>query len=181
MYSPTVHSLNKNWRNTAQIGRRTSRLTTVPAAKFMKVDGPKVIARRNCVSKSSLVKTLRQDLHGLLMGGVRSKDIVVLSPYSYDKSSMADVHEICNLHVVSPKYVSQSGSGCINFYTVQSFKGLESSVVLYIDIPGFNDIKHRQINYVAMSRARALLYMYIGEDIEEEYDEAMDRGISILE
>lgn len=176
LYSPTVLSLKKNWRNTAQIGRRTSKLTDVPGAKYMKIDGPKVECRRNISSQSELVKKLRQDIHLLLAGGTAAKDIVILSPHRLEKSALGGIIEMCNLRIVAPQDIYHIKPNQLNFFTAQSYKGLESSVVFYIDIDGFNSLENRQINYVAMSRAKALLYMYVTDEIDDEYDEMLDKN-----
>ena len=69
----------------------------------------------------------------------------------------------------------------INYFTVQSYKGLESSVVFYIDLDGFISTANRKMNYVAMSRARALLYMYVDDNLDDEYLDMMDEGLEIFE
>ena len=177
LYMPTIVSLKKNWRNTAPIGRRTSRLTAVPPARHMKIDGPKVVCRRHISSESDMVRQLRGDIHSLLMGGTSVENIVILSPHVLAKSVLSSVKEMCNLKLVEPRDLNDRKKNQINYYTVQSYKGLESSVVFYIDIDGFTSYINRQMNYVAMSRAKALLYLYVKEEIDDEYDKMLDESI----
>ena len=54
-------------------------------------------------------------------------------------------------------------------------------VFLYVDINGFRKSEQKRLNYVAMTRAKALLYMYITEDLVDEYDIAVDEGLEYLE
>lgn len=181
LYNPAVYPLTKNWRNTKQIARRTSRLTAVPPSRHMKIDGPKVVAKRYIESDTALVKQLKKDVQSLLMGGTSAKSIVILSARALDRSSLRDVGEMCNLNIVEFDAGRGIKNGELSFSTVHAYKGLEASVVLYIDIPGFKSIENRQLNYVAMSRARALLYMYINEELDDEYDNMMDEGLDVFD
>ena len=45
MYLPSYRKLNRNCRNTEQIGRRTSIVSNVPPLRHMKITGPKVVIR----------------------------------------------------------------------------------------------------------------------------------------
>lgn len=175
LYSPNIYSLRKNWRNTAQIGRRTSRLTFVPPAKHMKINGPNVVVQKVNGSKE-LIKILKSDIYSLLMGGTPSKDIVILSTYKLENSVLCGISNMCNMKLHENKTLYDQKNSHLNYYTVQSFKGLESSVILYIDIPGFKSLQNRQMNYVAMTRARAMLYLYVDSNIMEEYDYMMDES-----
>lgn len=178
---PAIFNLTKNWRNTAQIIRRTSVLTSVPLARYMKIDGPKVVVRSNINGNKSLIKQLKKDISSLIMGGTPAKDIVVLSPKRMENSALYGISEVCNLRIVEPGNLYKAKDNQINYYTVQSFKGLESLIVLYVDINGFRKSEQKRLNYVAMTRAKALLYMYITEDLVDEYDIAVDEGLEYLE
>ena len=65
----------------------------------------------------------------------------------------------------------------IRFYTVQAFKGLESLVVIYLDIEGFKADDERMLNYVAMSRARTLLEIFYDESLEEDRQQMMVKAL----
>ena len=178
---PAVFNLTKNWRNTAQIIRRTSVLTSVPLARYMKIDGPKVVVRSNISGNASLVKQLKKDISSLIMGGTSAKDIVILSTKKMANSALNGISEVCNLRIVEPGNLNEAKNNQINYYTIQSFKGLESSIVLYVDIDGFMKKDQKRLNYVAMTRAKALLYMYFKDELVDEYDQVVDEGTEYLE
>lgn len=76
--------------------------------------------------------------------------------------------------------LSKIGNNCLNYYTIQSFKGLESKIVFLVDVKGFGDDENRFLNYVAMSRARILLYIFYDVSCEEDYYETLDKGRELL-
>lgn len=178
--APTIWTLRKNWRNTAQIGRKTTRLTLVPLAKHMKIDGPNVVVRKVEGTKD-LQKQLKKDISAVLSGGTPSKNIVILSPKRKQNSAIADLTKMHNMDVLEVRNLYERKDNQINYFTAQSYKGLESSVVFYIDVNGFKSDMNRKMNYVAMSRARALLYMYVDDSLDEEYFDMMDEGLEVLE
>ena len=178
-YHPVVYSLNHNCRNTEQIARRTSVLTLVPPAKHMKISGPKVVVR-TFPDKLYFIKSLRKELASLFAGGISPTDIVLLSNRKLSNSILASQKELCNLEIVERYSISDFGKRCLNYYTVQSFKGLESKIVFYIDVSGFKDATDRMINYVAMSRAKQLLYIFYNESLQDDYDAIAEAGQDLL-
>lgn len=47
----------------------------------------------------------------------------------------------------------------VRFSTISGFKGLDSKVLVLIDVDGFTATQMRLLNYVAISRASSLLYV----------------------
>jgi|LSQX01.2.fsa_nt_gb superfamily I DNA/RNA helicase len=178
-FSPTLFTLNKNCRNTEQIGRKITVLTLVPSAKHMKITGPKVIIK-SYKNETDLLKKLKKEINSLLSGGVSSKDIVLLSKYKLDNSNIKNQKSMCKLDINEVYDISNLGRKSLNFFTVQSFKGLESNIVFYIDVDGFEKDSDRMLNYVAMSRAKILLYIFYKDEIEEEYDKITEQGRELL-
>lgn len=177
--NPVIFPLNCNCRNTEQIARRTSALTLVPPAKKLKITGPKVIIR-NYGGMSDFIKKFRHEMASLLSGGVSAKDVVILSKLKKEKSMLANVDSICNLNIVESNNLYEMSKQNLCYYTIQSFKGLESNVVFLIDVDGFGNSKDRFLNYVAMSRAKLLLYVFYNEQAEDDYYETLDKGEDLL-
>ena len=61
----------------------------------------------------------------------------------------------------------------LRFSTISAFKGLESKVVVLIDVDGFSDNALRMLNYVAVSRASTLLYILYDKSKESERQNMM--------
>jgi hypothetical protein len=96
-------------------------------------------------------------LRRLLGKGIFPAQIVVLSPHTKENSCLAGVEEIAGWPLTL--YDPQTHPSGISFSTVKSFKGLEADVVIICDMDGKFPIHQAQDQYVAVSRARHLLYV----------------------
>jgi hypothetical protein len=52
--------------------------------------------------------------------------------------------------------------------------------VFLIDVDGFSDQHNRLLNYVAMSRAKLLLYIFYDRNCQEDYLDTLDKGRDML-
>ena len=177
--SPTSYKLNRNCRNTEQIARKTTVLSLIPPVKYSSISGPKVITRA-CSDRNEIIKNLRKELQSLFSGGISSTDVVILSPKRLFNSILSTTDSICNLKIIERNSIDEFGKRCLNYFTVQSFKGLESKIVFYIDIDGFRNENCRKINYVALSRAKQLLYIFFDATLKDEHDDIVDEGQELL-
>ena len=164
---PAVVSLNVNCRNTKQIAEKVSVMTKVESAQYKNINGAEVVLKtfesnRECLSE------LRKQLQSLLTGGVNANNIVILSKYKKENSILKNESTLCNLPIKEMNNTSCANKNVIKYCTVQSFKGLESDIVFYIDIDGFSDTKNRMINYVALSRAKSFLYVFFNKSLNDE-------------
>ena len=179
LYHPTIQKLNTNCRNTAQIARKTTALTAVPPVKHMKLDGPNVLTRV-FETENECVKLIKKEITSLLASGESQKDIIFLSPVRHENSVLRNVDKICNFPIVESTGFSDYNKNVLNYFTVQSFKGLESKIVLYIDINGFLSTENRMINYVGMTRSKIQLYLFFKDDLLDEYESAAELGSELL-
>lgn len=176
---PTKFTLNNNCRNTKQIAERTSLLTATPHTKYLKIDGPKVVVNKY-IDKSDLIKQLKVIITSLFASGVSPLDIVLLSRYKLCNSEISSLNSICNLEIIEKDNITDFGPKCLNYFTIQAFKGLESKIVILLDIDGYKSLNNRILNYVAMSRAKILLYIFNNELCTTEYKEMIDKSIEFL-
>ena len=63
-------------------------------------------------------------------------------------------------------------NGKIAYATVGSFKGLESNAVVLVDIYGLGTDWQKSTLYVATTRARALLAVFLNSGLKDDYHEA---------
>lgn len=176
---PCVLRLFKNCRNTAQIARRNSMLTSTPPTKYMKLTGPEVRAVEY-LSQGDFIDKLDREIRSLMAGGTNVKDIIVLSTKRLENSMLKDINTLADIKLVEVRSVKGMKSGQINYMTVQSFKGLESKVVFYIDIDGFDKTEYRRMNYVAMSRAQIYLCYFYEQGLKAEYEKRLLEGVEVL-
>ena len=125
-------------------------------------DGPAV--RESCAANANrAVQVLEKELHDLVNGeGFNSGDIIILSPLPFAQSWTSSLSEnmrdsISVLDDASPRHMNRHSIG---FAQIGDFKGLESEVVVLVDMPRPGRSEPlRSLHYVGMSRARALLSM----------------------
>jgi len=178
-YHPAYYLLNYNCRNTKQIAKSISVTTLVPLAKYQKLSGP--VVKRFTYSDSKELKLIfRKELLSLFAGGTSSADIVVLSKYKYINSGIFDLKSLNNLDIIENNDINKFNKNAINYFTVQSYKGLESNIVFFIDINGFKSEQDRLLNYVAMSRAKIMLYLFYPVTAKTEYNDITAEGMDLL-
>lgn len=176
---PVIYTLNYNCRNTEQIALRTAALSLVPPAKKLKIAGPNVVAKPY-TDENDFVEKFRKEIHSVIAGGLAAKDIVVLSKKKLSNSCLNKLHSVCNLNIVEGDSIADFQPHSLNYFTVQSYKGLESNIVFFIDIDGFGEDKHRLLNYVGMSRAKLLLYIFYNANAQDDYSDTLDQGREML-
>jgi len=156
--------LTKNCRNTYEIALTAYNVIDVELnQKIQMMNGEKTsltFIKGNPMSK--LVKLL-----SLLMGderGYESNDIVILSLSTEKESIMNGINKISGVPITREKTNSS-----ILFTTAKKFKGLESRVIIVVDIneESFADEKAKRNFYVACSRATQSLFLMVDGDEEK--------------
>ena len=160
--------LVENCRNTRQICFAIEIITgfKAPSDLWSKIVGPPVSYTTYKNEDEELVK-LEELLFNLTdKEHIENGDIIILSPYTREKSivSRIDTTKIRD-------FTFKSGNH-ITFSTIQSFKGLDSKVVILTDIDGFSP---EQLMYVALSRARSGLFVLETKSASEEYNQLFIR------
>ncbi len=146
--------LNINCRNTMFIGNEMINITGFSDASYkLKISGEPVeyISYENAEDEKT---KFRECLKQLKKMGLSPEDIIVLAPNKREKTVLT----IADPSAVVVGNYGEDPSGCYAlFSTIQSFKGLESKIVILVDIENYNDTK---MLYVALSRARSKLYVF---------------------
>ena len=159
---PVRIPLKTNCRNSLPILQRIQGDLDADVGNSGVGDGPAV--REVCVADAdSAIQALEKELHDLVdVEGFNPGDIVVLSPLPFVQSWTSSLSEnlrdsISVLDDASPRNMNRHSIG---FAQIGDFKGLESEVVVLVDMPrpGHSE-PLRSLHYVGMSRARALLSM----------------------
>jgi hypothetical protein len=161
-FGPARVPLRTNCRNTLPILSQIQLKLKADMGNAGIGDGPPV-RERHVVSPREAVQVLEQELRDLMIReGFAPGEIVVLSPVPFARSSAsglpADLRNVISvLDDSSPRLARRT---TIGFAGIQDFKGLESPVILLIDMTDpVSDLESRALQYVGMSRARILLSM----------------------
>ena len=161
-FCPVRIPLKTNCRNSLPILQRIQGDLDADVGNSGVGDGPAVREVR-VADTDSAIQALEKELHDLVdVEGFNPGDIVVLSPLPFAQSWTSSLSEelrdaITVLDDASPRNMSHR---TIGFAQIGDFKGLESEVVILVDMPrpGHSE-SLRSLHYVGMSRARALLSM----------------------
>ena len=161
--------LNVNCRNTKPICREIQTMTGFdsPGSTWMNVDGPPVqyitwsSMDEQCDKLKGLLQKLREE-------HVDPEKITILSPRKKPDSvvSLLNDHAIRDFRIPGGMHTT--------FATIQSYKGLENSVIILTDIESFSAEK---LMYVGLSRASSGLYILESEAAKQEYDDLFIRRL----
>lgn len=160
--SPVKIPLRTNCRNTLPILQKLQTELDADIGNSGVGDGP-AIREVQVADTDAAVRALKQELHELVeIEGFNSGDIVVLSPLSYIRSLAGTLAETMgtSISVLDDSSPGNLGRQTVGFAQIADFKGLESEVIILIDMPRPGvDKELCSLHYVGMSRARALLSM----------------------
>ena len=76
---------------------------------------------------------------------------------------MRSIQKICAFHEIFESNISHRLDNSIRFCSVHSFKGLESKIIILIDVQDILSESAKLLNYTAISRAKVKLYIFANE------------------
>ena len=158
---PTNVPLRKNCRSTHEIRSfAASILQRDEESASFTVQGQPVITKSFDEREDqydqllAIVKRLRQDEK------LRSRDLLLLSPYTYDNMLLAGHnHRLGGYNVAPYDPLTPPDKQTLYYESLQAFKGMEAPVVLLFDVRLDSSANTRENMYVATSRAQHVLYV----------------------
>lgn len=159
--------LRKNYRNTFEIGRTASKLARLYEKRKYLKNGEKptlTFGGEDPTAKlEKLVKILTGDEYGYDAG-----DIAILSLcWKEEFSVLADIDEIAGIPVTRDPIAWESDRLSILFTGAEKFNGLESRVVIVIDVNDEWDFWDSMVFYIACTRATEFLSILVDLDDEK--------------
>ncbi|MCB4759616.1 MAG: NERD domain-containing protein [Sulfurovum sp.] len=157
-YSPAKIPLVTNCRNSEPILKKVQDSLHLDMGNTGTGIGPKVHELLDIEHNGS---ALKEEIGNMLKGGVSPSSITILSPLSYEESSISLLPEKMkkNITKLDDYSVRSFPVSEISFSEIKNFKGLENEVIIVTDLKKPENLKENEKveHYVAMSRARALL------------------------
>ena len=98
---------------------------------------------------------------------VRPDDIVLISPFRHERTSLASITEIADLPLLSLEQAARRTAEhgpCLRRETLHRFKGLEVPVVILHDVAGSGPNVEFEAILTACSRAQHALYIVRSDD-----------------
>ncbi|HEY5526841.1 MAG TPA: NERD domain-containing protein [Candidatus Anoxymicrobiaceae bacterium] len=156
------HSLNWNCRSTGNICAVTRQIGAVDLDCFPGwMPGEKVrrVSYRKPEDQPAIIERIVKDL---LKRGVETSQILVISSHKRARSCLANTTRLGGHPLVD--FTPPGEDDTIAFSSLHRAKGLESDVVIFCDVDGGEPYCSRANQYVAVSRARHLLYIVHRKD-----------------
>ena len=141
-----------------------------PAVQFSKYETP-----------AECAANLERHLDGLLRDGVSPSEVTILSPRPFAESSVRLLSGRIrgSVREVTATSAASFPPPAITFAQIEHFKGLENNYVAVIDIDRFTETERDlALVYVAMSRARAGLWVAYHANLEREIAAAGARNLA---
>lgn len=159
--------LTKNCRNTYEIALTSYNVIDISLnKKIMMINGDQTsisfVKGEPITRLAKLIRMLTGEHYGY-----EYSDIVILSLKSEEDSILGKINKIAGIPITREKTNSS-----ILFTTASKFKGLESRVVIIVDIDekSFTDEERKRMFYVACSRATQYLNLFINGDEQKIKD-----------
>ena len=173
-----LYGLSVNCRNTNQIVWANKAISNISTGGRSKANGdePKYI---KYLSKDKEFEQVQQTLMELSNEGVHGNEIVLLSRYKLDNPLNCLHGKSLRRPFKLKSYgdIWERKNDEVQFATIASFKGLESKVVLLIDVDKMEDSTSRLLHYVAVSRAKTNLFFFYNSQIEDVRQQMIKKAI----
>ncbi len=181
-------TLSLNCRNSRSIAEATAVVTGVES-RIRKPDGtvPELGVEHHFCRKLDLAELLTRTVERLTREGTAVEDVVVLSPCRLDdrqKSGLAGIERIAGHPLRAAEPGADVAPGTLRWSTIGRFKGLESKVVILVNVDAMDGGRNESLLYVGMTRARALLVFLVADTPrarrvwEPRFREMGERGTS---
>ncbi len=166
-FGAAEYRLDVNCRNTRQIAIQTSIITDFMVEKN-DIEGEKVKIRWYLSDEELLLK-INSVIKELSGEGLPLEAFTILFPDK--RSDYIRILDNLPWDIVEINYeiAGNPPSGKILCSTVQSYKGLENRVIIYIGIMNLSDRWFKVVNYVGMTRAKEILYLFMKSELSDDY------------
>lgn len=158
-YPCTRFKLFVNCRNTVQIGTYSSKTSGVEINEFLHENGEEV-QKVVYADKANLKQKIKEILKNLRSEKVDLTDVVFLAPKKYSNSILDEM----GIEVNELGDNFDANSPLPRYATIQGFKGLDSKIVILVDVDNISKKNFSRFMYIAGTRARTLLYVVASEE-----------------
>lgn len=173
----SIYRLTINCRNTKPIGEEIRTICRLEYQEYLsnRIYGEPVSYYffENWKDEAEKIEKL---INGLLSSSVKAERITILSPFRLENSVISKLIKRLPITIYDKRKYEQI-KDFIQFSTIHSYKGLENSIIILIDIEKIDGDEFQNLLYVGMSRARASLYVFLTKGIENEYNQIIRHSL----
>ena len=168
--------LTRNCRNTRKIAEETTVLSGFDEPPFgYGWEKGLPVEHKYWKNSADLERSLNDTLVRLAEDGIPFDDVVILSPRRLESSCLSECGKLGDLSVLDCSLeIDTASTPSIRFSTIYAFKGLESKVVIVVDVEEAQGNKWQSLMYVAMSRASSLLFLYVNAGFRAEFESRLN-------
>lgn len=176
----TEYKLGLNCRNTLQIATQTAFVSGFPMDRT-RAEGPRV--------DYSFYSNEREEAEGVVAllkkivseEGVPPHKVTLLSAKGANACSLFTTGIILPafVQVLDEKAAASPPNDKVLLASVQSFKGLENDIVIFFDLDVLDGEWHESVNYVAMTRAKYGLYVFLNKKCKKSYEQRIKKIIEV--
>jgi hypothetical protein len=179
----TKAHLKRNCRNTRNIAEETALLSGFETMPYRLDEvGGIPVDYRYWADANEQAEQLAGVVDSLLTSGVAARDIVVLSPRRFDNSIASQAHPQTQSSIKNVDSLEDPlPNSAIAFFTIHSFKGMESPVAVLCDLSQITSEEAQALLYVGMSRARSHLVLLLHENVRDAVTQAVIRRLESIE
>ena len=164
-YSSAKFKLFVNCRNTIQIGTYSAKESGVQIEQFLQENGEDV----QMISYSDIndfKQQIKEIIKKLRVEKVDASDISFLAPKKYSNSILSKIG--VEVNELGDNYDTESKLP--KFATIQGFKGLDSKIVILVDVDNIRAENFSKFIYIAGTRARTLLYVVASNEFWKNHN-----------
>jgi hypothetical protein len=173
-------ALSINCRNSAPIATMTQVISGVPIFETLKAHGPDVSVHWHA-DEDEQRKQISKAVNRLLGEHVSPQDIIVIGSRRFMNSGLKRGLIKVPFELKDSSDI-QDERRVIRYSTIQAFKGLEADAVLVVDVSDLEGRDSLFNLYVACTRARAYMEIFISKNVEKQYRQrAFEFGESLAQ
>ncbi len=172
-YNPVNFKLTKNCRNTEPIARFNKYSSGIEPGKAI-VDGEQVEIIE--YPDDSIDEVFDGLINNLLQSGIGMDEITFISPYTLEKSLLDRYQGKYKTNII--KFIGKRNADKLCVSTIQSFKGLDSKIVIALDLQNIVESEKNIVLYTILSRARAMLYIIAEQAVANKLRMKVIKNIS---
>lgn len=158
-YSAAKFKLFVNCRNTVQIGTYSAKESGVKIDEFLQENGEEV-QTISYTDINDFKQKIKEIIKRLRAEKVDTSEIAFLAPKKYSNSILSKIG--FEVNELGSNYDSESNLP--KFATIQGFKGLDSKIVILVDVDNIHPENFSKFIYIAGTRVRTLLYVVASEE-----------------
>ncbi|HQO56313.1 MAG TPA: DUF2075 domain-containing protein, partial [Clostridia bacterium] len=157
----TRYPLKDNCRNTPAIIQYVDEVFGLQTVYRNREELGPDVSEQFYKNRKDLLSKVNKQISCLLEEGLLPSQLTILSPYRFEQSVAQEI-SACKVSQEAKKKDSAL------FSTIASYKGLESQVIMLIEMDRLGWEVNQRLLYVGATRAKSALYVYVSEQSKTE-------------